>query len=239
MHRMGYVAAARHDPLVRKAWEFLDSRSYGAIAYSKAALVLETLDGILGGDTLEQGLAAYYAQWRFRHPTTRDLLAALSAAAGQSLDWFFAQVVEGSEVLDYAVSRVRTEDVPPFAGHQLAASAAGEPIRAAASDRPTYRSEVVVERLGAVRVPVSMRVVFDDGTSAIEQWDGQGAWKHFEYTGPQRVDWAMVDPDGLVPLDVNRLNNSRMRAPATRGVARLAGRWGFWFENLVYVLTGF
>jgi hypothetical protein len=238
-HRLGYLAATRHDPLVRKAWEFLNSRSYGAIAYSKGALTLETLDDLLGGNVVEPALGDYYARWRFRHPTTRDLLATLSEASGRNLDWFFSQLVEGSEVIDYAVTRVRSEVLSPFAGYPVSVAAAGEPVQAGTSDQPTYRSEVVVERLGAVHVPVSIKVAFDDGTSAVEQWDGQAEWKRFEYTGQQRVDWAVVDPDDLIPLDVNRLNNSRMRVPAARGVTRLVARWGFWFANLVYVLTGF
>ena len=46
--------------------------------------------------------------------------------------------------------------------------------------------------------------------------------------------------DGSVtPLDVDRLNNSRMREAGTRGVIRLAGRWGLWMQTLLHALTGF
>ena len=62
--------------------------------------------------------------------------------------------------------------------------------------------------------------------------------ERFEYVGGLRVEWAAVDPQGTMPLDVNRLNNSRMREAGTRGIIRVAGRWGFWFQNLLHVLTG-
>ena len=49
----------------------------------------------------------------------------------------------------------------------------------------------------------------------------------------------MVDPDDKLPLDVDRLNNSRMRTPGTRGVIRLAGRWGLWLQGALLALSGF
>ena len=92
-----------------------------------------------------------------------------------------------------------------------------------------------MERLGSVVVPVDVHITFDDGGTTSEHWDGRDRWKRFEYTGAQRVEWAVVDSP---PLDVNWLNNSRMRAAGTRGIVRVAGRWGFWFQNLMYFLTG-
>ena len=80
-----------------------------------------------------------------------------------------------------------------------------------------------------------MQITFDDGSVTKEHWDGQDRWKRFEYTGRQRVEWATVD---ALPLDVNYLNNSRMRAAGTRGLVRIAGRWGFWFQNVLSLLTG-
>ena len=87
-------------------------------------------------------------------------------------------------------------------------------------------------------MPVDVQIVFDDGSVTNEHWDGRDRWRRFEYTGTQRVEWAVVDPNRTMPLDFDRLNNSRMRESGTRGIVRIASRWGFWFQNLVYVLTG-
>jgi hypothetical protein len=48
----------------------------------------------------------------------------------------------------------------------------------------------------------------------------------------------VVDPDDKLPLDVDRLNNSRMRTPATRGIVRLSGRWGLWLQGALLALSG-
>jgi len=236
--RLAYLTATQHDPMVRRAWQFLDRRSYTAISYAKTALVFDTLDGLLGGEPVRDALRAYFAQWRFRHPTGDDLLPAISAAVGQDLHWYFDQVVSGTDLLDYAVTRVDAEESPGFAGYPFTGGQAGPEATPQKPAEKQYRSEVVVERLGGVQLPVDVQIMFEDGTVSNERWDGRDRWKRFEFTGPQRVEWAVVDPNGILPLDVNRLNNSRMREAGTRGIVRIASRWGFWFQNLIWVLTG-
>jgi hypothetical protein len=238
VRRLQYLSATQHDPIVRRAWKFLDRRSYGAISYAKTALALKTLASYLGDQRLRGALADYFRTWRFRHPHGTDFLKAVSQSTGENLTWYFKQVIAGTGVLDYAITSVDAEEAQPLAGYPFSGRQVGEEKTPESSSERRYRSTVVVERLGSVRMPVDLRIAFDDGTKTNEHWDGQGRWKRFEYTGPQRVDWAIVDPDDALALDINRLNNSRMREAGTRAIVRLAGRWGFWFENLVYFLTG-
>ncbi len=236
--RASYLRNAQRDPVVRSGWEYLDRGSYSAISYSKTALVLETLDRYLGENSVKKALAAYFERWQYRHPRGSDFFAALKASSGQDLDWYIEQTFHGTEVLDYAVTKVSSEETSGFAGYPFTGQRVGELAPAAESETVQYRSEVVVERLGGIRMPVELQVAFDDGTSATESWDGRERWKRFEYSGPQRVEWALVDPHQRLVLDVNFLNNSRMRAAATRGVVRVVGRWAFWFQNLLYFVTG-
>jgi hypothetical protein len=238
LNRLRYLSAATHDPMVRRAWQFLDNDSYDAITYSKTALVLDTLDGYLGGSTLREALATYFKRWRFKHPHGADLLTAVSETAGQDLAWYFDQVVADTGRLDYAVTRVTAEELHGFGGYPLTDGVVGEEVTPQAPEQRRYANEVVVERLGAVRMPIDVRVVFDDGSAVTEHWDGQDRWKRFEYTGTQRVEWAIADPLATMPLDANRLNNSCMRGAGTRGIVRLSSRWGFWFQNWLYFLTG-
>jgi hypothetical protein len=235
LHRLQYLRAATHDPMVRAAWQFLDPTSYGAVSYAKTALALDTLGRSIGDEPLQAGLRAYFERWRFRHPRGDDLLAALSASSGQDLNQFFDEVVRGTGVLDYAVTHVDTERLQGFAGYRFADGRVGEVVAPETAAEAWYRSEVVVERLGAVVMPVTVQIVFDDGTKASEKWDGRDRWKRVEYRSHQRVEWAAIDP---VPLDYNWLNNSRMRGAGTRGLVRVVTRWAFWFQHLVVLLSG-
>ncbi|MFI5397331.1 MAG: M1 family metallopeptidase [Candidatus Binatia bacterium] len=235
IRRLQYVRAPQHDAITRRAWEFLDRSSYGAISYSKTALMLDTLEAYVGEETLRQALAAYFERWRFRHPRAEDFLASMNESVGQDLSWYFDQVLPGTGVVDYAVTQVNADKLHGSAGYTLSGAVVGEEALPQTPQEQQYHNEVVVERLGSVSLPVDVHITFDDGGVTKEHWDGQGRWKRFEYTGKQRVEWAVVD---VLPLDVNVLNNSRMRAAGTRGIVRIAGRWGFWFQNLMYLLTG-
>jgi hypothetical protein len=238
LQRLGYLRSPERDPLTRPGWRFIDADSYAALSYDKAALVLRTLDRRLGGDRLARALATYFSAWRFKHPQRDDFLATIQAAVGADLRWYFDQLVEDTGLLDYAVTRVDSSEIIAFAGHSLRAGRAGMSDGAGEGGQARYRNEVVVARLGSVRVPVELQVRFDDGSVVHERWDGQDRWQRFEYTGHQRVDSAVVDPDHTTPLDANLLNNSRLRQAGAGGLARLAGRWGFWFQNLLWALTG-
>ena len=238
LQRLRYIMAAQHDPMTRYAWQFLDRSSYSAVSYSKTALVLDTLDRTLGGERLRAALAVYFDRWRFRHPRGSDFLASVEQSAGEDLSWYFDQVVGSTEILDYAVTRVTAEEAVEFTGYAFKDAHLGELVTPPPAEQKRYHNEVVVERLGSIHMPVDVQIVFDDGTVTNERWDGRDRWRRFEYTGTQRVEWAVVDPNRTMPLDFNRLNNSRMRESGTRGIVRIASRWGFWFQNLVYALTG-
>jgi hypothetical protein len=232
--RLRYLSAGRFDPIARSAHRMLDRRSYDSTAYAQTALTLRTLDDYLGGDRLRRALGDYFRQWRFRHPTGADWRAAIEASTGEDLSWFFKQVVDGSGRLDYAVSRVDVRKVRRF--ESAATEGESESVRQPANRR--FRNEVVVERRGEVQMPVDILLNFDDGSETHESWDGRERWHRLDITGTVRASYAIVDPKDKLPLDVDRLNNSRMRSPSTRGIARLAGRWGLWLEGMLHLATG-
>jgi len=238
LQRSRYVLSAQHDPMTRYAWRFLDRSSYGAVTYSKTALVLDTLDRYLGSDRLRAALAVYFDRWRFRHPRGDDFLTTVRQSVGEDLSWYFDQVLSNTGLLDYAVTQVTAEDAAEFSGYSFRDGRVGEEVTPPPERQKRYHNEVVVERLGSVHMPVDVQIVFDDGTVTNEHWDGRDRWRRFEYTGNQRVEWAVVDPKRTMPLDFNRLNNSRMRESGTRGIVRISTRWGFWFQNVLYALTG-
>ncbi|MGD9763835.1 MAG: M1 family metallopeptidase [Candidatus Binatia bacterium] len=229
--RAQYLAAGGWDPITTPSFRMLDDASYGSTAYAKTALVLHSLAGLVGRERLLRALREYYEDWRFRHPTAADLRDALAAAAGEELGPRVDELLSSAGALDYAVARVEVRPVPP-----PVPSRGEEPVPSAAA--PQYRGEIVVQRRGELRLPVDILVAYDDGSETRETWDGHARWYRIDVTGTRRVAYARVDPDDKLPLDANRINNSRMREPGTRGVWRLACRWGMWLQGLLMVSSG-
>ncbi|PYQ37896.1 MAG: hypothetical protein DMF77_25580 [Acidobacteria bacterium] len=106
-------------------------------------------------------------------------------------------------------------------------------------DKGPFDSEVIVRRLGGVRLPVEIRVEFADGRVKYETWDGQYRWVRFRYPGPVKVRAAEVDPYGKIALDIDPGNNSWAdNAPvARRAASKWAMRWMFWLQNLLELHT--
>ena len=95
-----------------------------------------------------------------------------------------------------------------------------------------YRTEVVIERRGEFKHPVTIELVFEDDERIRHQWDGQDKWIKIIETRESKLRWAEVDPDHLMVLDVDPLNNSyrlkRETAPARKILINLS----YWFQNI-------
>jgi hypothetical protein len=231
--RLSYRRVADIDPMETRSFDFLDNRTYGAITYKKTHVVMRTLESHLGEERFGRGLKRYFEAWRFKHPRIEDFTHAFDEGAGEDLSWYWKPLLRGTDVHDYQVLDVRVrEDKPP--GGLFDSDGGVVERETPRSGTFPFSSEVVVHRRGDFVFPVTLEVVFANGEKKRETWDGKGTrWKRFTYDGPQKVTWATVDPDDVVPLDVRRFNNG-MRAeadPAPR--ARMVS----WFSTLVSALV--
>ena len=80
-------------------------------------------------------------------------------------------------------------------------------------------------------VPVEIAVKFAGQPPERVSWDGRDEWKKLNFTRPQRIEWAQVDPDRRLLLDVNWLNNAKRLTPDHRVATKWTARWLFWLQN--------
>jgi hypothetical protein len=233
------------DPMTRRGWEYRSSDSYTLNSYGKPALSLQTLEGLVGDDTMTRIMRAYAARYRFGHPTSEDFIAVVNEVTGQDYRWFFDETWFSSELCDYTVT-ARNQPARVLAGF-TDGPRGGLPVPAPrASDagggeKGPFDSEVTVRRLGGVRLPVEVLVEFGDGRRQAERWDGKDRWTRFRYHGPAKVRRVVVDPERRLALDVNPANNSWVddaeKAAARRAARKWAARWMFWLQNLLELHT--
>lgn len=223
------------DPISRTAWGYLDSRSYGALTYSKMSLLMEQIERTVGPAAMLRGMRAYADRFRFRHPRTADLEQTLSRETGHDLSPLFRQALHGSDGLDYAIDSVKSSSkaapVGVFGeGEQRRVVPEGED--SSSEHAKEFESLVVVRRLGGVRLPIVTELRFADGRTKRLSWDGEERWVRYRVTGP-RLTAAVADPDDVMVLDVDRLNNSRRVEPDKRASRRWSQRLRFWVQNLL------
>jgi hypothetical protein len=199
------------------------------VTYGKTALWLQTLERLVGWETLQRILSTYFKRYAFKHPEPRDFFAVANEVSGRDLTWFFDQVYRSSSSFDYEVESVTSEQVTDRGyfgegGRRVFSS------RERASD--AYRTTVVVRRNGDGIFPVDVRVTFDNNQDVRWRWDGRDRWRVFQVDRPVRAASAQVDPDRILLLDANYTNNSRSLEPKAGAAARRwALTWLIWLQD--------
>ena len=223
------------DILQRYAWEFLGGNSYGANSYSKAELMLRTLKRFMGKDRFAAMIKDYSMRWWFKHPCPEDFAAIVSEYSGTDMDWFLNQFLYGSEKMDYAIGSISNRKERPLRGFLD-----GEYRESTAAQRTDlYTSEVIIRRLGEVKIPIEIQVVFENGEEVIEKWDGQYRWQKFTYEKPSPVIKAVADPEFKLVLDIDRTNNSLLHKPKRLAPLKGVSSWILWLQHFLEFLTLF
>jgi hypothetical protein len=224
----GYRASAKVDAPSTPSWRYYPSGG-GALSYNKTALWLHTLERYLGWPTLQRVLSTFFDRWKFRHPTPQDFFAVANEVAGRDLTWFFDQVYRSSNVFDYAVESVASE---PALGPGFVDRNGGLELEAEADPKSPIRSTVIVRRHGEAIFPVDVLVTFRNGEKVREKWDGRDRWTAFTYDRDVPAVSAVVDPDRILLLDVNRTNNSVTTEPqASEAARKWTLKWLVWLQD--------
>lgn len=213
MARSSYVNSSARQAATNaeNSWNY-PLNTYSMMSYHKAAVILHTLEGIIGKEKTDEIFREYYRKWAFRHPSGRDFIAVANEIVagntgnmyGPDLNWFFDQTLYGTEVCDYKVAG--------FSSSKISGSDS------------LYTSRVELARIGGLKLPVEVLVHFTDGTERFEKWDGIARTKEFVYTGSNKVDWVKIDPEYRIMMDVNYINNSLTDEPDNVPVRRIRNK---------------
>jgi hypothetical protein len=223
----GYMGVADLDPITRYGWKFLDFNSYGGITYSKTAVMLLTLEHIIGEQKVRQAQHVYFERYRFKHPTGDDFLNTVNEVAGQNLDWYWNQAVRGTQLFDYRVLN---------AGSERADWADKNAPKKEKKGETEYMNHAVVHRKGDFVMPVTLEVKFDNGETVREAWDGQDRWHRYTWRKKAKLVSAEIDPDHALLLDRDRFNNSWLREEDSHATGKMAGYWMLltqWFSQFL------
>ncbi len=137
-------------PLARAARSFDRSSKYSRTVYSRAALLLATVESLVGRDAMLHAVGRYARRYAFDHPRTGHLVGALWAAVPLQIkhhvEALFDGVVhgKGEQVLDYAVT--------------------------------CARGRVTVKRIGGLMLPLELTLRRSGGRGEVKRLDGM-AWE--------------------------------------------------------------
>jgi hypothetical protein len=252
-----YRRQANNDIMERNAWEYISGTSYVANVYSKAQVMLQTLKNYLGRDIFNKVMMAYSQRWWYKHPKPTDFFNVVNEISGQDLTWFFNQFVYGSDVLDYSIKSISCEPEADSIGiftkrgidalkkemeKKLKEKEKIKPdttIKVKDEKEKIYINEILVRRLGEAKMPVEVKINFDNGESITEVWDGQYTWKKFVYKKNTKVASAIVDPEHKNVIEINYTNNSKIMKKDYTASLKWTSKWMFWLQHLLEICAFF
>jgi len=226
-------------PAYQNSWDFKDG-GYGSITYSKTATWMKTLQGLVGDEVMNEIMKTYFERWKFKHPCGSDFINIVNEVVkkrlgnkfGDNMDWFFDEVLYGTDVCDYKLAYIIVSKIQTVSG---AYDSSGVELFYKSNkkneNKDLYRSKVVIERLGGVIMPEEILVHFNSGKEVLEQWDGKDRVHNLIYERPDKAVWAKIDPYNKIPLDVNLINNSYTVKPEKTAINKYAAKFIFWIEN--------
>ncbi|MEM7479828.1 MAG: M1 family metallopeptidase [Acidobacteriota bacterium] len=227
------------DIMAAPAWRYMNRGRYGRNSYPRPAVTLRHLSGVMGEETFHRAMRYFFQTYQFQHPTTADFERALEESSGQDLDWVLSQALHSSRPLDYGIRSLEVARVSDRAGFfwrdgertELGMGDDGESV-SEEDDHALYRSTVVVYRWGEFIHPVTVEFRFEGGRVERREWDGDRRWARFTFTDRSKIESAEVDPDQVLALDVNRLNNGRSREPDSAPATSFFASILYWLQNL-------
>jgi hypothetical protein len=196
---------------------------------------------MVGRPVMDTIMKTYFARWQFKHPCERDFVGVVNEIVpkfhgtkfGKNLEWYFDQVLRGTDICDYELTAIENNRVSEPKGRFDDDGQKGDSNKEPATSAKVYASRVIVSRLGEIRLPTTVLVHFENGDEVREPWDGQGRWIDFKYRRPERISWAKVDPDTLLVIDVNLNNNSKTMDPPTAPIWKYTVKFLFWIQNIL------
>jgi hypothetical protein len=228
--RSSYVNSGSRQVVTNKeySWNYPHG-TYSMMSYSKTAVCLRTLMGIIGEETMNEIFREYYRMWAFKHPSGRDFINVVNEVVrknygnkfGPDMNWFFNQTLYGTGICDYMVANISNKKIHTSDNES---DNLAKTTNVMSENDSLYNAVVELERAGEVMLPVEILVHFKNGNEVVESWDGKSRFKDFSYNGKGMVEWVKIDPGYKIIMDINYINNSMTLNPDRVPLRRVTGK---------------
>ncbi|MEM1319829.1 MAG: M1 family metallopeptidase [Bacteroidota bacterium] len=233
--------------VARPAWEFVHG-GYSTMSYTKPMLWLRTLEGLVGEECMMNIMRTYFQRWKFKHPCGTDFTDVVNEVVkdchgdrfGPDMNWFFDQVLYGTEVCDYAVASISNElrkERNGVFGADNEWVRVEQPGQGEVPENAIYESEVILHRRGDMIIPVEVVITFENGEQRKEWWNGKDRSYGYNYSGPSKVHSVAIDPENKNYMDRNFINNSLVVEQPKTGILKYGGIFMMWVQNIMQSTT--
>lgn len=132
-------SAEEDQPIISMSTQ-VSGAGYGNNSYGKASLSYLALKDMLGDELFKKALHHYMDVWHGKHPVPWDYFNAMSAGAGQNLNWFFHNWFFTNSYIDLKIDKVEKQK-----GAYL----------------------VTIKNVGGFAIPFDVKVSYDNGSTSV------------------------------------------------------------------------
>ena len=173
------VSSGKEQPQATHADRYEYNSAYGNSAYSKGEVFLAQLGYVMGQDKLMTTLQKYFEDFKFKHPTPNDLKRTAEKVSGMELDWYLTDWTQTTNTIDYGIKAVSEKD---------------------------GGSEIVLDRIGLMPMPIDILIVYNDGTQEtfyipLQMMRGEKENPYGNVSRTVLPDWPWAFPTYTFKLD--------------------------------------
>ena len=244
--RTGYVNSNQNKVAesFRFAWDYKQG-GYEMMSYNKPATFLRTLEKLIGSETTDNIFKTYFKRYKFKHPDSRDFIAVVNEIVkkehgnkfGKNMNWFFDQVLYGTNTCDYKLRTIKTKKIKGFAGFFDTGN--DKIVKEYDVNSDKYESKIIIDRLGEIVMPIEILIKFDNGEEMLKTWDGKNRTKEFTFEGTAKIISAQIDPENKILIDTNLNNNSKTTQNEDTGIWKYVLKFMFWLQNILQTVAFF
>lgn len=201
-HAYNLAARSNTDQPIELKSVGYNSINYGTIAYAKTAFAFNYLLEYLGDDKTNLLMLEYFERWKFKHPQPEDFEAVAIEVVGDSLSWFFNDVIRSADKMDYSISRIKKEE---------------------------GKLRIKVRNNGKIAGPFPISMLFGKDTIDTKWFQGieKSDWLEIDCSDCDRL---VLDAHEVIP-DINRKNNTMRVNGVFRNVEKVQPRFVAYYEN--------
>ncbi len=169
-----------HDTTVDRPPEQLVGLGFSfnnVVIHGKGFSIISALDNVLGDEAFERIYARCLSEYAGRRLGAAEFRGIAEQESGQDLGWFFDEWVRSNRYLLYTIA-----------------------ARTSARSGDNYLSEVTIERVGTMRMPVPVVAYFEDGTSQMQSTDRLLDVNVLRFESSAPLSEVRIDPDGELAM---------------------------------------
>ncbi|HET6245139.1 MAG TPA: hypothetical protein VFF35_11550, partial [Bacteroidia bacterium] len=185
-YELSYLINARRNldqPIELPAPEYT-TLNYGAIVYSKSAIVFDYLRAYMSPDIFDPIMKKYYETWKFKHPYPKDLQKIIEENAGKQMPWFFNDIINTTGKINYKLNTINKVNC--------------------LEGQSGVCYDITISNKGDILSPVSISAVSADSVLANQWFEGFEGKKTFNVNFPSS-ERLIIDAENYIP-EINRRN---------------------------------